>query len=129
MQPQMFDESVRFRCECCTACCDQPWRTMIEPDKVHALDAHDFTAYPQLAGQTLYYKDGSDSTGLYRLAKDEGTRCVFLDSDGLCIIHKELGPEAKPSMCRQFPFLAWVRLSLRPSKRWNSSRSLARLSI
>ena len=111
MQPQTLDESVRFRCESCTACCDQPWRTMIEPEKARALDAYDFRAYPQLADKTFYYNDKSDSAGLYRLAKGEGTRCLFLDSDGLCIIHKELGPEAKPSMCRQFPFLAsrtWV---------------------
>ena len=111
MQPQKFDESVRFQCESCTACCDQPWRTMIEPAKARVLDGHDFTAYPQLAGRTFYFDDGNDSTSLYRLAKGEGTRCLFLDGDGLCIIHKELGPQAKPSMCRQFPFLAahtWV---------------------
>jgi Fe-S-cluster containining protein len=84
---------------------------MIEPEKARALDAHDFSAYTQLADRTLYYDDKNDSTGLYRLAKGEGTRCIFLDSDDLCIIHKELGPDAKPNMCRQFPFLAshtWV---------------------
>jgi hypothetical protein len=32
-----------------------------------------------------------------------GDACVFLDDDDLCAIHKELGLEAKPFMCKQFP--------------------------
>jgi Fe-S-cluster containining protein len=111
MQPQILDESVRFACSSCTFCCDQPWRTLIEADKARALDGHDFGAYPQLAGKTFYHKSEDDGEGLYRLGKGQGTRCLFLDTDGLCIIHKELGAEAKPNMCRQFPFLAahtWV---------------------
>ena len=123
MRLQVVDDAVRFSCGSCTACCDQPWRTMIEASKAQALDEHDFNAYPQLAGKEFYHKSkaqrnprhGQPDTNrpepLYPLAKGEGTRCLFLDSDGLCIIHKELGPEAKPNMCRQFPFLSarnWV---------------------
>lgn len=105
MRLQLLDESVRFSCGSCTACCNQPWRTMIEADRARALDRHDFSAYPELAGKTLYHKPSDGRKGYYELAKGEGTRCLFLGSDGLCIIHKEMGPEAKPSMCRQFPFL------------------------
>jgi len=112
MRLQVVDDAVRFSCGSCTACCDQPWRTMIEASKAQALDEHDFNAYPQLAGKEFYHKSkaqrnprhGQPDTNrpepLYPLAKGEGTRCLFLDSDGLCIIHKELGPEAKPNMCR-----------------------------
>jgi len=105
MQPQLLDDSVRFTCGSCTFCCDQPWHTLIEPEKAHALDRHDFSPYPQLNNKKFYEKYAADKKGRYRLAKGEGTRCLFLDSDGLCIIHKELGPDAKPGMCRQFPFL------------------------
>ena len=105
MRLQLLDESARFSCGSCTACCDQPWRTMIEADRAKALDRHDFSAYPELADKTLYHKPSNGSKGYFELAKGEGTRCLFLGSDGLCIIHKEMGPEAKPSMCRQFPFL------------------------
>ena len=107
---QVIDESAHFACGSCTACCDQPWRTLIETDKAAALDRHDFSRYPQLAGKQLYRRP-ADGEGRYlELAKGEGTRCIFLDADGLCIIHKELGAEAKPHMCRQFPYLgsrAW----------------------
>lgn len=111
MLPRNLDESVRFACKSCTACCDQPWNTLIESDKARVLDDHDFSAYPQLAGETEYYDTKTDKEEFFRLAKGEGTRCLFLDTDGLCIIHKELGAEAKPHMCRQFPYLTshtWV---------------------
>lgn len=104
MRLQVVDESINFSCGSCTFCCDQPWRTLIEPDKADALDRHDFAAYPQLAGRDFYRRNGGER--LFELAKGDGTRCLFLDGDGLCIIHKELGAEAKPSMCRQFPFLS-----------------------
>lgn len=32
------------------------------------------------------------------------TRCVFLDDDNLCIIHKKFGEKAKPLACRIYPF-------------------------
>ncbi len=106
MRHQELDGSVHFACGSCTACCDQPWRTMIDPEKARVLDAHDFSRYPQLVGKTFYRSTSGDAAGRYELAKGEGTRCLFLDKDGLCIVHKELGPDAKPDMCLQFPFLS-----------------------
>ena len=105
MRLQILDPDARFACGSCTFCCDQPWHTYIEKDKAVALDNADFGAYPQLAGKRFYHKSSQADDGFHILAKGEGTRCLFLDTDGLCIIHKELGPEAKPAMCRQFPYL------------------------
>lgn len=111
---QLIDGNSNFSCGSCTACCDQPWRTLIEIEKAAALDRHDFSRYPQLA-QRSYYRKPPDGDGrFYELNKGEGTRCIFLDTDGLCIIHKELGAEAKPRMCRQFPYL--------PSRAWRDDR-------
>ncbi len=111
---QLLDDSVNFSCTSCTACCDQPWRTVIDADRAHALDGHDWSAYPQLAGKALYSKATDNRQGYYDLPKAEGTRCLFLGSDNLCIIHKELGVEAKPHVCRQFPFL--------PAHTWTEDR-------
>jgi len=106
MRHQELDGSVRFACGNCTACCNQPWRTMIDAEKARTLDAHDFSRYPQLVGKRFYRAASGDAAGRYELAKGDGTRCLFLDIDGLCIIHKELGPDAKPDMCLQFPLLS-----------------------
>ncbi|HOB76673.1 MAG TPA: hypothetical protein PKG54_19355 [Phycisphaerae bacterium] len=46
MKLRLFDEFVSFSCATCTACSNQPWRTLIEPEKTRALDAHDFSKYP-----------------------------------------------------------------------------------
>lgn len=104
MRLLVVDDRTRFSCGSCTACCDQPWHTLIEPDKAQALTRHDFSSYPQLAGKS-FSRPSKEHPRYHELAKGEGTRCLFLDTDGLCIIHKELGPDAKPHMCRQFPFL------------------------
>ncbi|NLX07498.1 MAG: YkgJ family cysteine cluster protein [Phycisphaerae bacterium] len=111
---QQIDESIRFSCQSCTACCNQPWRTSIETDKAHALDAHDWGKYPQLAGRAFYNPPADGRPGYYDLAKGEGNKCLFLDTDGLCIIHKEMGPAAKPTMCRQFPLMV--------SRTWTEDR-------
>ena len=105
MRLQVIDDSVNFSCGSCTACCNQPWRTLVEKEKVPAIEAHDFSAYPQLAGKTFYYESKRVPPGYFELAKGEGNKCLFLDTDGLCIIHKELGEPAKPHMCRQFPLI------------------------
>ena len=39
----------------------------------------------------------------FRLAHRKDGSCVFLQEDGLCRIHSELGYEAKPTICRVFP--------------------------
>lgn len=117
MRLQVIEPDAKFSCGSCGHCCDQPWRTAIEADKVATLDRHDFSKYPQLAGKKFYRPAADGRPGYFDLAKGEGTKCIFLDTDRLCIIHKELGAEAKPAMCRQFPLLSsrtWVdeRVSL-----------------
>ena len=110
----MLDPTVRFTCRNCTSCCNQPWQTLIEPEKAARLTSHDFGRYPQIAGRAFWHPADAGTTGKFVLAKGEGNRCLFLDHDGLCIIHKELGAEAKPDMCRQFPFL--------PARTWTEDR-------
>lgn len=114
MQLPLLEDNARFSCGSCTACCNQPWRTMIEADRAAALDRHDWSRYPALMGRRFYQPAADGREGYFDLAKGEGTKCLFLDTDGLCIIHKELGPDAKPKMCRQFPYL--------PSRTWTDDR-------
>jgi Fe-S-cluster containining protein len=114
MQLPVVDPSARFSCGSCTACCNQPWRTVIEEEKAVALNRHDFSAYPSLQGRKFYQRAADGRPGYFDLAKGEGNMCLFLDTDGLCIIHKELGAAAKPDMCLQFPYL--------PSRTWTEHR-------
>ncbi|TWT41889.1 Flagellin N-methylase [Phycisphaerae bacterium RAS1] len=107
MRLQIIDPSVSFDCQSCTRCCDQPWHTLIEHEKLAAIDAVDWAGeFPEMKGWPLYRRAQRGEQIVYELGKGDGTRCVFLDGDGLCRIHKKLGAEAKPAMCRQFPFFA-----------------------
>ena len=45
------------------------------------------------------------TTNQYALNRVED-RCVFLDTDNLCVVHKSAGIEAKPLACQIFPFHA-----------------------
>ena len=105
MRLQIIDQTEGFSCNGCSTCCQQPYSIVIEKEKAHALDESDFSAYPQLEGQTFYKESSDVPDGMYVIPKQDGTtKCLFLGSDGLCIIHKELGAEAKPAPCRRFPF-------------------------
>ena len=101
---QVFDPMPEFSCGGCGACCAQPWGVVIEAEKAHALDRHDFSAYPQLKGKRLYRSEKGAPPDTYILEKGEGVRCIFLDEQNLCIIHKELGPASKPYPCLKFPY-------------------------
>ncbi|MEL6182145.1 MAG: YkgJ family cysteine cluster protein, partial [Myxococcota bacterium] len=59
--------------------------------------------YPDLAQEVLMpmAQEGGDT--VYRLAFQDAKACVFLGEDKLCRIHRHVGPEAKPAMCRFFP--------------------------
>lgn len=102
---QVIDTTANFSCGGCTRCCTQPYAVIIEKEKAEALARHDFSAYPQLAGKTLFRDDKHAPNGYYVLSKQPGsTRCIFLADDGLCLIHKELGAAAKPHPCLKFPY-------------------------
>lgn len=102
---QVIDPQARFTCGGCTRCCTQPYTVIMEQAKADALLKHDFSAYPQLAGQVLFTRSKDAPAGYVVLPKQAGTtRCLFLADDGLCLIHKELGADAKPKNCLKYPF-------------------------
>jgi Fe-S-cluster containining protein len=105
MRLQVIDPEAKFSCGGCTNCCTQPYAVIIEEEKARALDQHDFSAWSQLEGRKLYSESKDAPAGFYVLEKQPGsTRCLFLADDGLCIIHKEMGADAKPHPCLQFPY-------------------------
>lgn len=113
MRLQVIDPHVKFSCSSCTLCCEQPWQTVIEAERLPAIDAVDWgAAFPALRDKTLYHQVRENGRTVYQLAKGEGVKCVFLDDDKKCIIHKKLGYDAKPHMCKQFPFI--------PARAWDA---------
>lgn len=114
MRLKVIDPELRFTCSGCASCCIQPWYVAVEPEKLPVLEQVDWAAeFPHFAGgKELYRTFTLDGKTIFELAKVEGNRCVFLDHDNLCMIHKKLGYEAKPEVCKQFPFL--------PARAWDA---------
>ncbi len=106
MRLPIFDQSIQFGCSACGWCCEQPWATNISEADAERYAAVDWGAeFPQLAERTLFKRVRRNGTPTIELTKSSGQKCIFLDSDGWCIVHKKLGFEAKPHMCKQFPYL------------------------
>ncbi|HVO41397.1 MAG TPA: hypothetical protein VMT34_02185, partial [Aggregatilineales bacterium] len=93
--------SARHACRRCTSSC-RNYDVMLSAVEAQRLSLN--------LWRTLLYNVPDDvplvthdsATGGYSLNKIQG-RCVFLDCDDLCVIHKSSGIEAKPIVCQLFP--------------------------
>lgn len=88
---------ARFDCHACGYCCSNGQNfgpiPVAERDRILA---HDWSG--EIEGD-LFYEVG----GRIYLDRREG-RCVFLTAQNRCRVHERLGVEAKPTICRLFPF-------------------------
>jgi len=81
----------RYRCCDSGACCSSGWDIPVEGGRSRVA-AHDSTR--------------RTADGRLVLRHDAAGRCVFLEGppgSTRCAVHRQLGPEALPSACRQFP--------------------------
>lgn len=85
-----------FDCHGCTHCCRELVVRLLPSDR-ERLDAR---AWHRVLGVKPYVK----LHGEYMLNKRPDGRCVFLEDDGKCRIHREHGGREKPLACQLYPF-------------------------
>ncbi len=96
-----------FNCHSCTKCCSE--KNLLGPVSRAERDLilEGFRNQNNLSSASpanfIPLSGQADGAAMFLLRAHDG-HCVFLQSDGLCRIHKELGEELKPSACRLFPF-------------------------
>src|SRR5436190_13978519 len=97
--------NVGFTCTRCGDCC-RNGNVMLGPgeeDRLRALDWHgreaDLEGAPTVVSTAL-----TGGRRVRRLARREDGACVYLGSDQLCRIHRHFGADAKPLVCRLYPF-------------------------
>lgn len=104
--PLDFLGGLQHECQACGACCLGTDVGPLPAALVERLDAHDWgdRVAARREGIPLFREARLDGDPLW-LMGSRNDACVFLRDDKLCQIHAELGAAAKPSMCRQFPYL------------------------
>ncbi len=100
----------RFSCHGCGACCKGYVVWPISPAERATILEHAAVLAPHVpapTGQWFETADPSpDGSPAFSLGRRPDGRCLFLDDDGLCSVHRRLGVERKPLTCRRFPL--WV---------------------
>ena len=111
-----------FTCQSCNRCCSEHHLlgpvSRVERDRI--LKA--FSAKNDLRGadpSNFLPLPTGDGRELYLLRTRDGY-CSFLGADSLCRVHKELGVDVKPAVCRMFPY----RMVHTPSG-WDTGLSLS----
>jgi Fe-S-cluster containining protein len=111
-----------YRCRHAGACCSSGWDIPVEPGveerlraslRSGALRVPDGRPAPTPPGSepgreaTCFRSvDGLPHGARVVLEADSAGRCVFLEADGRCAVHRHLGLEALPPACRDFPRMA-----------------------
>lgn len=103
--PLLIRDDAAFSCTMCGSCCGGHNVGPVMDDILEGLEPH----MPKLAARTQQRKGlfftiaGQQQQGTV-LCHSDGGSCVFLSDDRRCVIHEELGGDAKPRVCRLFPY-------------------------
>lgn len=90
-----------YECTGCGRCCRAAWTIAVDPTAESAVrTSRAYREKRQNGYQPLKLVEGRTAT-----ARAEDQSCIFLDSENLCELHGELGPERKPLVCQTYPFL------------------------
>ena len=103
--PLRFAGDLRHRCQACGSCCSATDVGPLPPGVVAHLRTQDWSALPRAPRAPDLFRAGQHDGQEVVLMTMVDDQCVFLADDMLCSIHKRLGPDAKPTPCRQFPYV------------------------
>ncbi|MFT5429976.1 MAG: Fe-S-cluster containining protein [Myxococcota bacterium] len=105
-KPFVIRDDLRHACQACGSCCSA---TDVGPvpdavaDRILERDWSD--DIPGLESNEDLFRTVEHNGESTRLTSMKQDQCVFLAPDKLCLIHRHIGFEAKPSPCRQFPYI------------------------
>lgn len=88
-------------CHSCARCCHGSEIPLTESD-LAKLESHHWNDQVDFKGTRIVVRSGQGGRQKV-LAKRPDGACVFLMADGLCRIHRDHGPEAKPGVCQTYP--------------------------
>ena len=98
-------EGVGFSCTQCGDCC-RSCDLLVGPGERERLSELDWTGREgHLVGaRPVAPVAVAGLEGRYRLSRQPDGACIYLGADNQCLIHQHFGDQAKPLMCRLYPF-------------------------
>lgn len=96
--PIVAPPDAAFSCHRCNRCCRGSWTIGVTAEEVERLRRL-YPGFDPVDGRA----GERDGRSYLKLARRPDGACVFLDEDG-CRIHKQHGEDAKPAICRRFPY-------------------------
>jgi Fe-S-cluster containining protein len=103
-----INQTAHHGCRMCGKSC-RNYDVMLTPQEAHRLSLGlwlDLINEVEPIPDDLPLTRLDPTTGQYILSKRSDGRCVFLDHDNLCLVHKEAGLTTKPIACQFFPMVA-----------------------
>ncbi|MCP4710699.1 MAG: YkgJ family cysteine cluster protein [Planctomycetes bacterium] len=115
IHPEML-RLQKYSCNCCGQGC-RSFLVPVTPAEREKIEKQE-NWRDDLGVKELFVKHRATGNWGWGLAKRPDGRCVFLDKDNLCIIHKKRSLRAKPIACQLYPFVlnpigGTIRLGLR----------------
>lgn len=103
--PLRIDPRGRFTCSACGSCCqgvnvpfDREALERLTPDRLEVLQRD-----LGFRGAPVLILDAEEGGEALPICRNRFGACLFLE-DRLCGLHRRFGPEAKPLVCRMFPW-------------------------
>jgi len=97
-------KDLDFECTNCGKCCRERWEIRVDAPSAERLMARPWPGLPVEQPFKKRLAVVPDELA-FTVERTSCGACVFLEEKNLCRIHRELGLEAKPQVCQQFPFL------------------------
>jgi Fe-S-cluster containining protein len=99
----LIPRDLRFSCLACGSCCVG---VNIGPvnEEVASVVREDLALLDTSGKPPFFVMEEDKEKERFLVCQSRNGACVFLDRDGLCRIHKQKGAQAKPWVCRVFPF-------------------------
>lgn len=98
------DFMLGYSCVMCGNCCTG-WNIPIDELAYNKLKSI-FQAKNiplQKLDENIIKNTGENDNGYFAFLRQKESRCGFLEPNGLCFIHKELGEEYLPAICKMYP--------------------------
>ena len=104
MKPELpevhFLPGQRFECTSCGKCCASGWKVPVNQQAREVIEASQVYAEVKKEGYLpLQIADDRKAS----IGRQANGACVFLAEDDLCNLHREVGLEKKPVVCRTYP--------------------------